>query len=58
MSLINPLKPFCPLDHICPQAIVEEKVWEHVPLPPVVNNSLIVRFTLLDYPMIGVLGYL
>ena len=55
---INLMKPFHPLDHVCPEPIVEEEVWVHVPPPLVLNCSLIIRLILLDHPMIGVLGYL
>ena len=55
---INPLKPFSSLDHICPEPIVKEEIWVHVPPPPVLDNSLIIRLVLLNHPKVGVLGYL
>ena len=55
MSLVDLSKPFCPLDHIGPKAIIEEQVWVYVP-PPVVNDSLIVRFPRFNDSMEGILG--
>ena len=55
-SPINPLKPFHPSDHVCLKLIVKEQIREDVPPPPVVNNTLVVWFILLDYPMEGILG--
>ena len=58
MSPINPSEPFCPSDHVHPQTIIKEEIQVHIPPPPIVNNGLIIGFTLLDHPVIGVLGYL
>ena len=55
---ISPSKPLSPLDHIHPELIVKEEVWEHIPPPLILNNGLIVGLILMDHPKIGVLGYL
>ena len=57
-SPINLSKPFHPSNHVCPKPIVEEKVWVHVPPPPIFNDGLIIGLILLDHTVVGVLGYL
>ena len=51
---INHMKPFGPTNHMCPQPIIEEKVWEDV-IPPLMVCSRRI-LPLLDNPMEGVLG--
>lgn len=43
LAPIDPSGSFCASDHVCPQSIVEEEVWVHVPLPLVLDDSLVVR---------------
>ena len=58
LSLINPSKPFHPTDHIHPEPIVKEEVQVYVPPPQVFDNHLIIGFTFLNHPVVGILGYL
>ena len=58
VSPINLSKPFHPLDHVSPKAIVKEKVWVHIPPPLVMNDSLVVWFSSLHDPVEGILGNL
>ena len=55
---INLYKPLSPLDHVHPEPIIKIEVWVHVPLPPVVNDCLVVQFSSLHNPMEGILGNL
>ena len=45
-------------DCVCPKLIIKEEVQVYIPPPLVLHNHLVVRLTLLDHPMVGVLGYL
>ena len=56
MGLINMLEPLHSSDHICPQLVIKEKVWVHVPPPLIVNDSLVIWFPLLPDSMEGILG--
>ena len=58
MGLINMLEPLHSSDHVHPELIVKEEIWVHIPPPPVLNNSLVIRLILLDHPVVGILGYL
>ena len=51
---INYMEPFSPSDHVGPQPIVKEKVWEDVVPPAMVSGHLILSL-LLD-PVEGILG--
>ena len=54
LRLIDYPKPFGPADHIGPQPIVKEQVWEDV-VPPVMVSGRLVLPLLVD-PMKGILG--
>ena len=56
VSPINLSKPFHPLDHVSPKAVVKEKVRVHIPPPLVMNNHLIVWFAQFYDSMEGILG--
>ena len=51
---INDPEPFSPSDHVGPQLIIEEQVWEDVVPPAMVCSRLILP--VLANPMEGVLG--
>ena len=53
---INLLEPFSSSDHVCPELIIKEEVWVHVPPPLVVNDRLIIWLSSLHNPVEGVLG--
>ena len=57
-SPIHLLEPFSSLDHVGPETIIKEQVWEDVPPPLIVYNSLIIQFILLNNPVEGILGSL
>ena len=54
--LIHHAKPFSPSNHMGPQLIIKEEVWEDV-IPPVMVCSLCI-LPFFDDPMEGVLGNL
>ena len=56
LPLIDHMKPFGPADHMGPQPIVEEEVWENVISPLMVCSHLVLP--LLADPMEGILGNL
>ena len=51
---IHHTEPFSPADHMGPQPIVEEKIWEDVVPPAMVSGCLIL--SLLVNPVEGILG--
>ena len=51
---INHSKPFCSMDHVCPQPVIKEQVWEDI-IPPAMVCSCLVLPLLAD-PMKGILG--
>ena len=54
LPLVNHMKPFGPTDHVCPQPIIEEEVWEDIIPPTMVCSHLV--FPLLVDSMEGILG--
>ena len=52
--MVDHTKPFSPTDHMGPQPIIEEKVWEDVIPPAMVCSCRILP--LFDDPMEGILG--
>ena len=53
---VDHMKPFGPVDHMGPQPIIKEKVWEDIIPPSMVCSHLILP--LLADPMEGILGNL
>ena len=51
---VNHTKPFGPVDHMGPQPIIKEKVWEDI-IPPLMVCSHLILPLLAD-PMEGILG--
>ena len=51
---IDHTKPFSSADHMGPQSIIKEKVWEDVIPPAMVSGHLVLP--LLASPMEGILG--
>ena len=54
LCLIDHMEPFSPADHVGPQPIIKEQVWEDV-VPPVTVSGCLVLPLLAD-PMKGILG--
>ena len=58
MSLIDLLKPFRPLDHIGPKAVIEEQIRVHIPPPLIMDDCFIVQLPWFLNAVEGVLGNL
>ena len=56
LSPINASRPLRSSDHVCPQSVIKEEVRVHIPPPLIVNDGLVIWFSLLLDPMEGILG--
>ena len=56
LSPINASKPLRSSDHVCPQSVIKEEVRVHIPPPLILNDGLVIWFSLLLDPMEGIPG--